>query len=89
MVPLDGVGHGLRYLEWTFDPDANDSTYLTHYVFMLREGDTVHVEHDLHECGLFSREVWLQVLGEIGFQVQRLIDSYDRDVFVASKPVAC
>jgi SAM-dependent methyltransferase len=82
----DGDGRGLRYLEWQFDPDVSDSTYTTHYAFMLREGDAVHIEHDEHECGLFARADWLGWLREAGFQPERLVDSYNRDVFVAGKP---
>lgn len=82
----DGVGRALRYLEWQFDPDITDSTCIVHYVFLLREGDAVHVEHDQHECGLFARADWLQWLSEIGFQPKRLVDAYDRDVFVATRP---
>jgi SAM-dependent methyltransferase len=82
----DGVGRALRYLEWTFDPDPTDTRYTTHYVFMLREGNSVHVEHDEHECGLFSRAEWMQWLKAAGFIVQRLEDQYGRDVFVALRP---
>jgi SAM-dependent methyltransferase len=82
----DGDGRALRYLEWQFDPDITDSTCTTHYVFMLREGDTLHVEHDEHKCGLFARADWLWWIREAGFQPERLLDSYDRDVFVARKP---
>lgn len=79
-------GRGLRYMEWSFDPDESDTTYTTHYVFMLREGHTVHVEHDEHIGGLFSRDQWLQWLSEAGFQITSLVDSYERDVFIARKP---
>lgn len=82
----DGVGRALRYMEWTFDPDPTDSTCITHYVFMLREGHTIHVEHDQHTCGLFARADWLQWLSDAGFETERLVDDYERDVFVATKP---
>ena len=83
----DGDGRALRYLEWVYDPDANDDTYIAEYVFLLREGPgPARVEHDLHVCGLFSRTDWLRVLTEAGFQAQILQDDYQRDVFVALKP---
>lgn len=84
----NGVGRALRYMEWTFDPDPTDTRCTTHYVFMLREGNTVHVEHDQHECGLFSRSDWMQWLADAGFQVHRLEDDYGRDVFVAKRPLS-
>jgi SAM-dependent methyltransferase len=61
-------GRGLRYLEWTWDPDPSDSTCLTEYAYLLRERDgSVSVEHDRHVFGLFSRETWLRLLSEAGF----------------------
>jgi SAM-dependent methyltransferase len=82
----DGVGRALRFIEWTFDPDPTDTRITTHYVFMLREGNTIHVEHDQHECGLFARADWIKWLQEAGFETKQLEDDYGRDVFVAHKP---
>lgn len=84
----DGDGRALRYLEWQFDPDETDSTYTTHYVFLLREGDTVHVEHDQHVCGLFGRADWLRLLTEVGFSPECVVDPFERDVFIASRPLS-
>ena len=65
----DGPQTGLRYLEWTWDPDPTDSTYTVDYAYLLRENDgSVHVEHDRHIEGLFSRDEWLSVLAEVGFR---------------------
>jgi len=83
----DGDGRALRYLEWTYDPDENDHTYITEYVYMLREdGHPAQVEHDLHTCGLFSRDEWLSLLRELGFQPEIIRDAYERDLFLARKP---
>ena len=83
----DGDGRALRYLEWSYDPEQNDTLYTTDYVFLLREGNQpVHVEHDRHICGLFPRTEWLRLLQEIGFQPQIVRDEYERDVFVAYRP---
>jgi SAM-dependent methyltransferase len=30
-------GRGLRYLEWRWDPDPNDDTYIVDYAFLLRD----------------------------------------------------
>jgi hypothetical protein len=62
-------GRGLRYLEWTFDPDPKDETYQTDYTFVLRElGQPTRVVLDEHRQGLFSRADWLRLLSEVGFQ---------------------
>ncbi|GAC1447478.1 MAG: hypothetical protein PVSMB4_02970 [Ktedonobacterales bacterium] len=84
----DGAGRGLRYLEWTFDPNPADSTYLVHYAFLLRTGTAVHVEHDEHEEGLFASADWLRLLREVGFAPRQVTDEYGRAVFLATKPLA-
>jgi hypothetical protein len=64
-------GRGLRYLEWTFDPDPQDSLVVTEYSYLLRESDgSVRVERDRHVTGLFSRETWLHLLREAGFEAR-------------------
>jgi SAM-dependent methyltransferase len=58
----------LRYLEWTWDPDPRDTTYIVDYAYMLREGNTApRVVHDRHVEGLFWREEWLRWLTDAGF----------------------
>lgn len=85
----DGNDRGLRYLEWSYDPDDTDTTYTTEYVYLLREGNQpVRVEHDQHICGVFPRAEWLQLLREVGFQPEIVQDQYERDIFVAGKPKA-
>lgn len=83
----DGEGRSLRYLEWTCDPNANDTTYTTDYVYLLREGDQpLQVEHEQHICGLFPRDEWLSLLSKVGFQQKIVRDDYERDIFIARKP---
>lgn len=83
----DGDDRAVRYLEWAFDPDPADSTFTTIYTFVLRDPDgTIHVEHDQHTLGLFSREVWLRLLRDVGFEPERVVESYGRDVFIGRKP---
>ena len=82
----DGEGRAIRYLEWTFDPEPADSTVAAHFVYMMKEGDRVTVEHDVHICGLFAREVWLGLLERAGFQTRIFVDNYKRDLFIALKP---
>jgi len=83
----DGDGRALRYLEWTYDPDENDSTYVTEFAYLLREGDQpARMEHEQHVCGLFPRSEWLRLLSEVGFQAEVVPDPYDRDILVAYRP---
>jgi trans-aconitate methyltransferase len=82
----DGEGRSVRYLEWCYDPDENDTTSITNYVFLLREGkQPVKVEHDQHIVGLFPRDEWLSQLYSAGFRANFVMDSFDRHVFVAHK----
>ena len=84
----DGNGRALRYLEWSYDPDENDSTYTVEFVYLLREGNgPARVEHEQHLCGLFPRAEWLRLLDEIGFQPEIIRDEYERDIFLARKPI--
>ena len=70
----DGEGRGLRYLEWTWDPDPDDATYLVDYAYLLREEDgSVRAVQDRHVEGLFSRQVWLRLLQEVGFTPRRIV----------------
>jgi SAM-dependent methyltransferase len=65
----DDEGRGLRYLEWTWDPDPSDSSYVVDYAYLMRERDgSVRVEHDRHLEGLFARADWLRWLTDVGFQ---------------------
>ena len=83
----DGAnGQGLRYLQWTWDPDAADTTYDVAYAFLLREADgTVRVDSDLHREGIFPRAMWLQWLDSAGFTCSCDLDRWQRDVFVGRK----
>ena len=41
----DAGARGLRYLEWTWDPDPTDTTCVADYAYLLRESDgSVRVE---------------------------------------------
>jgi SAM-dependent methyltransferase len=64
-------GRALRYLEWTWDPDPNDNTYLAEYAYLLREANgSVRVVHDRHTEGLFPRDTWLRLLAETGYNAE-------------------
>ena len=85
----DGGGaRAMRYLEWTYDPDDTDTTYTVEYAYLLRENDgPAWIEHDRHINGLFPRAEWVRLLREVGFRPEITHDQYERDVFVARRPV--
>lgn len=76
-------GRGLRYLEWAWDPDPADHTYIADYAFLLRAADgTVTAAHDRHVEGLFPRAQWLAWFAEAGLPAQSAMDPWGRDVFL-------
>ena len=84
---------GFRYLEWVWDPDPSDTSYLVDYVFAMRMADgSVRVEHDRHLEGLFARDVWLRLLSDAGFEPRVLpfehseLEPGSHEVFVAKRP---
>lgn len=82
----EGEGRSVRYMEWSYDPDPHDTTCITDYVFLLREGDQpARVEHDRHLLGLFSQDEWLSLLHQTGFTVEVVIDPFERHVFIGRK----
>jgi hypothetical protein len=87
----DGGGRALRYLEWTWDPDPDDATYVTDYVYVLREGQgEVRVVHDRHVEGVFPRATWLRALAETGFRAHvgppRGLGPESGELFIAVRP---
>ncbi len=89
----DGAdGRGVRFLEWTVDPDPAGTVVRTDYVFLLRHRDgQVEAVHDTHHTGLFPRQTWLRLLRQVGFDARRITettseDRVPRDVFLASRP---
>lgn len=91
-VDLDG--RGLRYLEWRWDPDPADTTCTVDMAIMTRERDgSVEVTHDRHIVGLFSRDTWLRLLGEAGFEARAVkpeagaVEWGSAEIFVARRPL--
>ncbi|MCW5981643.1 MAG: class I SAM-dependent methyltransferase [Bryobacteraceae bacterium] len=89
----DGDQRALRYLEWTWDPDPADSTYVVDYAYLLRESDgSTRAEHDRHIEGLFGRSEWLGILESAGFAARTFpvrhsdAQSGSQELFVGLKP---
>jgi SAM-dependent methyltransferase len=87
----DGAdGRGLRYLEWSWDPDPHDETFEVAYALLLREADgRVRCELDRHREGLFARATWLEAIAAAGFERgAAFMDSSGRDIFTAVRSTA-
>ena len=89
----DEGDRGLRYLEWVWDPDPADSTYIMDMVYLMRDGRNVTCQRDRHIMGLFSNDEWLQLISAAGFTAR--IAEYKADyyppmgtyIFLGIKPV--
>ena len=83
----DASGRRARYLQWTLPPTPGETSYETHYAFLLRDPDgAVRAVHDVHREGLFSRATWLRLFGEAGLGASlapRKIEGVEYDSFVA------
>jgi len=70
----------LQGLSWAWDPDPTDDTFITEYLFLLREGSSVMAVHDRHVEGLFTRATtWNCVLSGVGYQVETFRRPLDRE----------
>ena len=68
-------GRGVRYLEWTVDPDPTDTWITTDYAFLFRYPDgRVETAHETHRTGLFARTTWLRLLTEAGFDADVVLE---------------
>jgi hypothetical protein len=68
----DAGERSLRYLAWNSDPDPTGTTYITDFAYLIREGDKVRCEYDRMVMGLFSRETWLRLITDVGFQAHAI-----------------
>jgi SAM-dependent methyltransferase len=80
----DGAdGRSLRFLEWSFDPDPDDTTFETLYALVLREpsGDA-RVVLDRHVEGMFAESEWLEWFRQAGLSPRMIVDAWSRPVFI-------
>ncbi len=83
----DASGRRARYLQWTLPPAPGGTIFETHYAFLLQEADrSVRSAHDVHHEGLFPRQTWLRLFGEVELVAElasREIEGAEYDSFVA------
>ena len=77
----DGPDRALRYVEWVWDPDPDDTTYVVDFAYLLRdETGAVRCEQDRHVCGLFPRATWLKLIEAAGFRTSTHVAQDDPDL---------
>ncbi len=85
----DAGERGVRYLEWTWDPDPNDSKVNYEFILALKEGDELRTVVDRQIVGVFPRATWLRLLQDVGFEARAVEDPSTggerSEVFLAHK----
>lgn len=72
-------GSGVRFLEWSYDPDPSDTHGITVYSFIVREADgTVTTHTESHAFGIFPEATWIRLLASVGF-VPELVTEQTED----------
>lgn len=80
----------LRCVEWSWDPDPDDTTARAEYVFVMRDGVVVTTHHETHIEGVFSIETWRRLLESVGYKVEMMErpigDGEFDEVFLCRRP---
>lgn len=86
----DAGERGVRYLEWTWDPDPNDNKVNYEFILALKEGDELRAVVDRQIVGVFPRATWLRLLEDVGFEARAVEDPSTggerSEVFLGHKP---
>ena len=82
----DSPRRRLRFLQWVFDPDPADSTYLVDFAILVRnqKGDA-RLVHDRHVLGLFPRARWLRLMHDVGLKATVINDDEVREMFLGRR----
>jgi SAM-dependent methyltransferase len=82
----DSPRRRLRFLQWVFDPDPTDTTYLVDFAILMRNrrGDA-RVVHERHVLGMFPRARWLRLLREVGWKAVVVKDDEVRELFLGRR----
>lgn len=68
-----GGSGSIRYLQWNFDPDPADTSFVAAYALLVRGVDgSTEVVYDRHDLGLFSRATWTRLIEEAGFEARTM-----------------
>ena len=79
----DSPRRKLRFLQWVFDPDSSDTTYVVDFAILLRDGVGVaRMVHERHVLGLFPRARWLRLMRDVGFRATVVRDDEFRELFL-------
>lgn len=78
------------FVENSYDPDPNDDHYEGMIIYLIREDGKLRVEMDRHILGLFTLDVWREILIEVGFRIREekyVEDDKEYVTFACLKPI--
>ena len=70
----------LRYLEWTWQPEDSEATYIADFSYLLRDGLETQAIYERHVCGLFSEDEWLSAFSQVGLEAKMTPSPIEGDV---------
>jgi len=86
----DNGTRSLRCVEWIWDPDPADDTYMAEYAFLLRDQIDVKAVHDRHVEGVFALATWIEILTGAGYRVELVDRPFDDtttdQIFLCRRP---
>lgn len=65
----------VQYVQWISDPDPTDTIFYYDFVIGLKKGGALKAVDDRQQCGLFSRQTWLDLMNAAGFDAHAVIDA--------------
>ncbi|MGH8015194.1 MAG: class I SAM-dependent DNA methyltransferase [Candidatus Zixiibacteriota bacterium] len=81
---------GLRYMEWIWDPEPSDTSYLSDMVYMVKDDSgQMSCVYDRHILGLFGQSKWLELIKEVGFEPKLVPFDSKQDSSGATYIFAC
>ena len=86
----DAGERSVRYMEWTWDADPDDTEVNYEFILALKEGDELRTVVDRQKAGVFPRATWLRLLEDVGFEAEAVEDPSTggerAEVFVGHRP---
>ncbi len=81
-ITLVDISPGMLEVSRKLNPE-----YIVEFAILLHEsGKETQFKYDRHVFGLFKRDVWLKLLRVVGFESKVVHDSFNRELFIGTKP---